>query len=242
VRRFFALSGLVLTGMLAIASAAQARVNRATDCNRTRTGVTIKGAVTVPRGGTCRLVRSTVRGDVKVREGGYFQATNTAVRGDVKARGARTIFVEGGSKVKGNVVAHGSARAFVFGSTIGGRIDIERASVRVNVCGNTVQGDIAVAKSGRDILVGDPLAIDCPENVVKRGDIEVEDNATDVELVVRGNRLGSGAIRVQRNAGPSVKFVQDNKGDDDLVCTGNDTPFTASGNTGWDTQVGQCAS
>jgi hypothetical protein len=241
VRRFFVLSGLTLTGMLAIAPIAQARGDRAAECNRNARGVTIKGDLTVPAGGTCRLVRSTVRGDVKVREGGYFQATKTTVRGDVKTRRGRTLFIEDNSKVKGNVVADGSARAFVFDSTIGGRIDIARSTVRVNVCGNTVRGDIAVQRSGRDILVGDPLAIDCAGNRVTRGDIEVDDNVTDVELVVRGNRLDNGTVRVRRNAGPSVKFVDNNRGDHDLLCIGNAAPFAASGNTGWDRQIGQCA-
>jgi hypothetical protein len=104
-----------------------------------------------------------------------------------------------------------------------------------------VQGNINVERSGRDILVGDPLADGCPGNVVKRGDIEVEDNFTDVELVVRGNNIWRGDLDVKRNEGPSAKFVQNNEGGGRLDCRGNDAPFTASGNTGWDRMKGQCA-
>ena len=104
----------------------------------------------------------------------------------------------------------------------------------------TVQGSIEVERSARDILIGDPQAVDCAGNLVKRGDISVEDNFTDVELVVRGNR-SSGGPQVKRNAGPADKFVQDNVVGDILSCKGNSTPFTASGNTGWNKAFGQCA-
>ena len=241
MRRLLVLSGLVLTGLLAMASAAQAH-DDAVDCDGTATGLTIRGDLSVPSGGACQLINSTVRGDVKVRGGGYFQATNTTVRGDLRAKGAETIFLEGGSSVKGNVTADRTSQVFLFASTIGGNIDVRHADDKVNVCGVTVQGGIDVERSGRDILIGDPLALDCAGNVVKRGDIEVEDNYTDVELVIRGNTLYRGDMDVKRNAGPSAKFVEDNEGGDDLVCKGNETPFTASGNTGWDKKIGQCAS
>ena len=181
VRRLLVLSGLILTGMLAMASVAQAH-DDAADCDGTASGLTIRGDLNVPSGGSCQLINSTVRGDVKVRGGGYFQASNTTIRGDVKAKRSQTVFVEGGSTVKGNVVADRTSQVFLFASAIGGNIDVSRADDKVNVCGITVQGGIEVEKSGRDILVGDPLTTDCPGNVVKRGDIEILDNDTDVEL------------------------------------------------------------
>jgi hypothetical protein len=238
MRGLLVLSGMVLTGMLAAASPAAA--DRALACQDEMTAVTVRGDLTVPAGGACHLVDSTVRGDVKVRKGGFFQATNTAVRGDVRGKRARTIFVEGGSAVRGDVEGDRTAQVFVFASRIGGEIDIVRATKKVNVCGNTVRGSIEVEKSGPDILVGDPLAIDCPGNVVKRGDIEVQDNFTDVELVIRGNTISRGTLEVKRNAGPSGKFVEDNKGGAKLDCRGNSQPFQASGNTGWRKKAGQC--
>jgi hypothetical protein len=241
LKRLLLLSGLALTGAMAIAPGAQAR-DDAAECNGTATGKTIKGDLTVPAGKSCQLVDSTVRGDVKVRSGGYFQATNTTVRGDVTGKRAQTIFIGGGSTVKGNVEADRTSQVFLFASTVGNSIEVSRADDRVYVCGTKVQEDISVAKSGRDILIGDPLTVDCAGNLVKRGNIAVEDNFTDVELVIRGNTIGQGGdLQVHRNRGPSDKFVQDNVGGDVFSCRGNDAPFTVSGNTGWRKRFGQCS-
>jgi hypothetical protein len=240
VRRLLTLSCLSLAGLMTIASAAEAR--GAVRCNKTVTGRTVKGDLAVPARGACRLIDVTVRGDVKVRVGGFFQATHTTIRGSARGRRAQTLFLDGGSRVNGNVVGDRTGQVFVFASTVGGRIDVSRSAGKVNVCGNTVRGDIEIVdRSGPDILVGDPLAIDCPGNVVKRGNIEVVDSVTDIELVVRGNTLNRGDLILKRNGGPSTKFVQDNKGGGDLVCQANAAPFTASGNTGWDRLLGQCA-
>jgi hypothetical protein len=242
VKRLLLLSGMILTGVLAIAPGAQAsKKNAAAKCSGTATGRTIRGDLVVPRGGSCRLIDSTVRGDVKVRGDGYFQATDTTLRGDVKGKRAQTIFIEGGSTVKGNVEADRTSQVFLFESTIGGWIEISRADDRVNVCGMRVQRYIEVKQSGRDILIGDPLAVGCAGNLVKRGNIEVEGNFTDVELVIRGNTIKKGDLEVKRNSGPSGTFVEGNVGGDVLTCRGNDAPFTASGNTGWNKKSGQCS-
>jgi hypothetical protein len=241
VKRLLVLSGLALTGVMAIAPGAQARYDAA-ECNGTAKGITIKGDLTVPADGSCQLVDSTVRGDVKVRAGGYFEASNTTVRGDVRGKRAQTIFIEGGSTVRGNVEADRTSQVFLFASTVGNSIEVSRADDKVHVCGMTVREDISVAKSGRDILIGDPLTVDCGGNLVKRGNIAVEDNFTDVELVIRGNTIrNGGALRVHRNNGTSGKFVQDNVGGDVLSCRGNGAPFTDSGNTGWRKKFGQCS-
>jgi hypothetical protein len=240
VRRLPVLSGLVLTVLMAIAPGAEAR--RAVQCNRTVKSVTVKSDLIVPAGGACRLVRVTVRGDIQVRAGGFLQATHTTVRGSAEGRRAQTLFFDGRSRVTGNVVGDRTGQVFVFASTVEGRIDVRQAAGKVNICGNTVRGDIHIAKrSGPDILVGDPLAIDCPGNRVTRGDILLEDNATDVELVVRGNTLKRGDLQLRRNGGPSAKAVQDNTGTGRLVCLGNAAPFTVSGNSGWASSLGQCA-
>jgi hypothetical protein len=241
VRRLLLLSGLILTGVLATASGAQAH-DDAVECNGNATGLTIKGDLVVPWGASCQLIDSTVRGDIKVRGDGYFQATNTTVRGDVRGRKAQTIFLEHGSAVRGNVEADRVSQVFLFDSAVGDSIRISRADQKVNVCGMTVQEDIEVERSGRDILIGDPLAVDCGGNLVKRGNILVEDNVTDVELVVRGNTIKRGGdLQVKRNSGSSDKFIQDNLGGDVLSCRGNEAPFTVSGNTGWNKKFGQCA-
>lgn len=240
MRRVPALSGLILIALLAIAPAADAR--RDLRCNRTLSGRIVKGDLVVPAGGVCRLKRVTVRGDVAVRAGGFLQATRTTVRGNTGARRALTLFFDGGSRVDGDVVGDSTGQVFVFASTVGGRIDVRHASGKVNICGNTVMGDIHISRrSGPDILVGDPLAIDCPGNVVRRGDIVLEDNSTDVELVVGGNILRRGDLVLRRNGGPSAKTVQENTGRARLFCMGNAAPFSASENTGWASAIGQCA-
>ena len=240
MRRLLVLSGMVLAGLLALASPAAAQ-NDAVICDGSATGVTVNGDVAVPEGGACELTNSTVRGNVKVRSGGFFHGSNTNVRGDVKGKRAQTIFLDGGSSVRGDVRGDRTAQVFIFASTVGGGIDVQRATDKVNVCGNTVSGDIAVERSGRDILIGDPQALDCPGNTVKRGDISVEDNSTDVELVVRGNTINRGNLEVKRNSGTSDKFVEDNQGGGKLDCRSNSQPFTASNNTGWNKRAGQCA-
>lgn len=239
MRRLLAMSGVALTALLTTASGAEAQ--HATRCNRTIARHTIKADLVVRAGEACRLNRVTVRGDVDVRAGGFLQATRATVRGNVQGSRAETLFFEDHSRVTGSVVGDRTGQVFVFGSTIGGRIDVSRAAGKVNVCGNTVQGDIEIVdRSGPDILVGDPLAIDCPGNVVKQGDIIVKDSFTYVELVVRGNTLVRGDLTLSRNGGPSAKFVQDNEGGNDLVCSNNTVPFTALDNTGWGRLLGQC--
>jgi hypothetical protein len=240
VKRLLVLSGLVLAGLLAMTSVAQAH-DDAADCDGTATGLTIRGDLNVPSGGSCQLINSTVRGDVKVRGGGYFEASNTTIRGDVKARKSQTVFIEGGSTVRGNVESDRTSQVFLFASYIGGNIEVERADDKVNVCGVTVQGGIEVEESGRDILVGDPLTTDCPGNVVKRGDIEIKENDTDVELIVRGNTIKRGDLVIKHNTGTSDKIIDGNIGGDDLICKNNASPFTATANTGWDRKAGQCA-
>ena len=84
MRRMLVLSGMVLAGLLALASPAAAQ-NDAVICDGSATGVTVNGDVTVPEGGACELTNSTVRGNVKVRSGGFFHGSNTNVRGDVAA-------------------------------------------------------------------------------------------------------------------------------------------------------------
>jgi hypothetical protein len=241
VRRLLLLSGMVLAGVLAVAPGAQASSGAAAKCNGTTSGKTIKGDVVVPSGAACQLINSTVRGDVKVRGGGYFQLTHSIVRGDVTGKRSETIFIEEGSAVKGDVDTDHTSQVFLFDSSVSGSVTIERTDDKVNVCGMTVRKNIQIEHSGRDILVGDPLALDCAGNLVKRGNVEVEDNFTDVELVVRGNTIRQGGLDVKRNGGPSGKFVSSNVGGDRLACSGNSNPFTALGNTGWNKRSGQCA-
>ena len=105
--------------------------------------------------------------------------------------------------------------------------------------GSDIGDDLKIKRSGRDILVGDPLAVACAGNNVD-GAVKVAGNFVDVEFTIRGNTIGED-MGVFGNTGPAAKFVENNVGGDRLSCFANDPPFTASGNTGWSQTEGQCA-
>ena len=52
--------------------------------------------------------------------------------------------------------------------------------------------------------------------------------------------IKKGDLNVSRNTGSAPKIVENNTGGDRLSCRMN-TLFSASGNTGWDRMLGQCA-
>jgi hypothetical protein len=209
-------------------------------CEATVTGVTVDDVV-VPANGSCTLIDSAVAGNVFVSSNAFFQASNTDIGGKVRGDHALTVFIDTDSTVGRSVKTHETTQVFVFNATVGGDIEVDGTDEVVQICGTTVtDGDIEVERSGTDLLIGDPQAVDCAGNTVSRGDVEIERNFTDVEFVVRGNAI-QGDLEVSRNTGPVPKFVQDNTGGDQLECEGNSDPFTASGNTGWDEQEGQCA-
>ena len=233
----------VVLGMGLVASivmAAPAAATTSFQCNEVVTGGSFHD-VTVPRDGSCTLIDSTVSGKVKVKRGAFFQATGTDIARGVYADDALTVFIDTGSTVGRSVEVDDTAQVFVFNATIGRDIEVDDASEVVQICGTTVtKGDVEVTDSGIDILVGDPQAVDCAGNTVADGDVELNHNRAEIEFVVRGNTIPSGDLEVNRNRGPAEKFVEDNTGGDELECWGNESPFTASGNTGWDEKEGQC--
>jgi hypothetical protein len=144
--------------------------------------------------------------------------------------------------VKGRIKGDATVQVFVFNAKVTGDIEVVEATDQVFICGSTVtKGDINVRDSSRDILVGDPLAEDCPGNVVRRGDVRLEENFTDVELIIRGNTVRLGDLLVLENFGSSEKVVADNVGGHTLRCLENDPPFVGSPNTNWASKEGQCA-
>lgn len=218
--------------------------DRGFKCNGTFTGITVRH-LTVKPDDSCTLIRSTVTGDVSVRTNAYFEANNTSIGGDVEGKSALTVFIRDGSSVGGDVETKRTPQLFVFTSTVTGDIEAKNAisdSGHVQVCGvNVLEGDILVKKVGGDVLVGDPLAADCPGNTVDHGSVWIERNVTDDELVVRGNNIPEGSLDVSDNTGPSDKFVQTNTGGKRLTCNDNAAPFVGSPNTGWAFTQGQCS-
>jgi hypothetical protein len=155
---------------------------------------------------------------------------------------AQTVFIDTGSSLN-SLLTYGTAQVYAFNSAYSGSIRILESADAVNVCGTTVRGDIAVLRSGVDILIGDPLAVDCAGNTVTRGSVLVAQNWTDVELVVRGNSIAKGNLEVWDNAGPSDKVVQGNASGRGrkIRCVRNSGPFVASQNLGWKSRKGQCS-
>jgi hypothetical protein len=210
-------------------------------CTADATGVTVDEVI-VPADESCILIDSTVNGNVSVGPNAYFQATNTAIGGKVRANAALTVFIDTGSSVGRDLETSNTAQVFVFNATVNGDLEVERTSEVVQICGATVtSGDLEVTRSGTDLLIGDPQAVDCPGNTVNKGDIEIERNLAEAEFVVRGNAVTVGDLEVNHNSGSVEKFVQDNTGGDELECFGNSPTFTASGNTGFARTKGQCA-
>jgi len=206
-------------------------------CEAEHSGVAVDDVI-VPEGAACSLRDSTVSGDVFVSKDAFFQATITDIGGKVRARDALTLFIDTGSTVGESVKSYGTTQVFVFNATIGRDVEVEKTAEVVQVCGTNVGDDLEVERSGIDILIGDPKAVDCAGNTVG-DDLEAERNTAEIEFVVRGNSVG-GDLEVERNSGPVEKFVQDNKGGRELECHGNEDPFTASGNTGFARVEGQC--
>jgi hypothetical protein len=250
MRKLLAFMAVALIAMLSAASTALAhddgqggndRGHQSFKCNATYTGVTIKSDVEVPRDGSCTLVNSTVKGGVEVEKNAYFQSTGTSIREDVTGDAAQTVFIDTGSTVSGDVVTDKTDQVFAFNSIINGSIGVFRTTGTVDICGNTVKGEgIGVVRSGRDILVGDPLTVGCAGNTVTRGSVLIAQNNTDVELVIRGNAVTKGSMYVLDNAGPSDKIVRGNTGKT-LRCTGNQAPFAGAPNPGWQQYQGQCS-
>lgn len=238
MKKLLGLVGVALTATLAIVAPAAAQ--RDFRCDGTFTGAIYEDVI-VPRDAACKLIDSTVVGNIRAQRDAYLQTTGTAVGGNITARDAQTVFVDTGSRVFGRIAGNRAIQVYVYNSTVVRGIEIVRSSEAVQICGTTVfRGGISVERSGRDILIGDPLSDDCRGNYVRRGDIEIERSFTDIEFVIRGNTIRNGNLEVFRNTGPVPKYVEDNKGGDRLVCRDNSAPFAAARNTSWDRRLGQC--
>jgi hypothetical protein len=226
---------LVVSCMLLLALIAAPASSGTSDlqCNGELAGVTA-GNVTVPAGGSCSLTNSTVSGRVQAPAGSYFHAAHTRIGGDLVATGAQTLFVDQRSTIGGSLRANGVAQVFLFGSRVRKNVSVDRATDQVFICGSTVErGSIRVTRSARDIMIGGPRSDGCAGNSVRRGDMAVLRNSTDVQLVVSGNKFPKGNLVVSGNTGSSPKTVQGNSGGKRIACQANAPRFRASQNRRW---------
>ena len=120
-----------------MASGAQAHErDAAAECNGSATGMTIKGDLIVPSGGSCQLHHSTVRRRAMPR----FAAADllrppTRPSGETShAKRSQTVFIEKGSNVRGNIGADRVSQVFLFDSTSNGNIGVERAGTTESTC------------------------------------------------------------------------------------------------------------
>ena len=232
----------VLLAVALTATTSTASASTTFTCDGTFTGGTYD-RVSVPSNGTCTLIDATVTGSVTVKSKAYFEADSTDVGGTIYGLLAQTVFVHDGSVLGGGISTVGTTQVLAFDSSVtGGSIRVlltSPANGQVNVCGMTVSRDVSVLFSGTDILIGDPLTLDCAGNNVG-GDVNVVANHVTIELVVRGNTIADD-LTVSFNRGPADKFVESNTGGDELECKHNAAPFTAAANVGWNAQEGQCS-
>jgi len=227
--------GVVSSMLLLVLVVAPSSANAAQDvqCSGELTAVTVRN-VTVPAGGSCTLHNSNVKGRVVASSASYFQATHTRISGDVAATDAQTLFVEKGSTVGGSVRASRVAQVFLFASRVRKNVLVDGATDQVFICDSNIElGSIQVIRSARDILIGGLPTGGCGGNSVRRGNMAVLWNSTDVQLVISGNRFPRGNLIVSGNTGPSEKIVQGNFGGRRIACRANAGQFRASNNRRW---------
>ena len=178
---------------------------------------------------------------MKVKRNGYFEAHDTSVADNVRGKRAQTIYMVD-SNVGGDVKAKKTAQVLLFSMTIDGDVKIKRATDKVNVCGvRIVDGDLKVVRSGTDLLIGDPQAVECPGNLIENGDVEISDNWTDVELVVRGNSVPRGDLTVEGERRSLGQVRPGQHGWPDARCKHNEAPFIGTPNSGFNRYKGQCS-
>jgi hypothetical protein len=224
-------SSMLVFGL--VAGLAPAAVPQDVQCAGTMAAATVRN-VTVPSGGSCTLLNSNVTGRVSAGAGAYLQATGTSIAGDIVGNDAQTLFVERGSRVNGSIQASRVAQVFLFSSRVRKNVEVDHATDQIFICGSTIErGSIKVIRSARDILIGGSRSDECGGNTVRRGDMAVLWNTTDVQLVVKGNRFPKGNLLVAGNTGPSQKLVQGNSGGRRIACRANAGSFRGVQNRRW---------
>lgn len=227
--------------------------------------VSLTGSVLIGVGSSAYADDSICTGSISGRHdnivvppGAFCQVVNGDVRGNIKAL-ENSILVVLSSNVRGSIDGDKAENVQLLENTISGSIQIKEGedpnndgAFDVFLCGNTLpQGNIQVEKMRGSILVGDPPPGEtdtttlCRSNVVKRGNIKVEENIAidfpgfpDTGFRVRGNTVGQN-LQVFKNKGPATKRVEGNAVGQILQCKGNTSPFVGGPNSAAKAE-GQC--
>ena len=202
-------------------------------CNKTVSGGTINSNVSVPAGAVCILNGVTVNGSVSAGSNAYFESNGSKISGSVLGNQALTLYAWNHSAIGGVLAGYKTSQLFLYDSSVaqdvGAANSVAPGYGHFQICGSTLGGNLGVAYMGPDILIGDPAA-GCGSNSIKH-DVFASYNGADGEVYVIGNTVLQGDMFVSNNTGVGDKRVQNNTVSGDLNCSGNSSPFTASGNT-----------
>lgn len=216
-----------------------------TTCNTGFPGPALPGAhdnVVVPQGGVCVIDNATIKGNVKALEDLRLYISDSSVGGNIegdKANVVQTLRVTvkyGNIQIKEGGPNSDHYEAAVCQTTLSnGNIQIEKMDVGVGlIVGNP------------DVNIGfDTPGGDCPGNVLKKGNIKVEENIIAIGpygfasgLRIRNNTVGGpptikgpgGNLQVFKNSGDGDKDVLENTIRQNLQCKENQLPFTSADN------------
>jgi len=173
--------------------------------------------VIVPEGRTCTITRSTVSGNILAKDGARLYVFETTTQGNIDGVEADLVHVRAGS--------------------LGGSIQVQdgdnRSLVGVKIYGGTVltQGNITIQKMNTG-------TISITDAVLRKGNIQVQDNRTATRLEILRNRVAQN-LQVFVNTGTTTKVVRGNTVGSTLSCKDNQLPFIGRPNVAGDVE-GQC--
>jgi hypothetical protein len=173
--------------------------------------------VIVPEGRTCTLTASTVSGNILAKDGARVYVYETTTQGNIDGVEADLVHVRAG--------------------TIEGSIQVQdgnnRSLAGVRIYGGTIltQGNITVQKMNTG-------TISIVDAVLRKGNIQVQDNSTATRLEILRNRVAQN-LQVFVNLGNTAKLVRNNTVGSVLSCKDNQLPFTGRPNVAGDVE-GQC--
>jgi hypothetical protein len=180
-----------------------------------------------------------------VPEDAVCSLSNVTVNGDIEQQSGSTLILRGGVTVNGNISSHGGAVTNLAGllpgllNDIAGNIDIDSNNIAADICGSHINGNVAISNTNPGIVL---LGDFCPGggaggNTIG-GNVNITNN-NSTSLTVAANTIGKN-MSITDNLGTGVKDVLLNKVTGNLTCSGNEQPFTSSGNTAR-SLIGQCA-
>lgn len=227
----------ICAAAIAVVLAPTAGASAPTQCWGVVSG-TVDGNLVVPDGKWCILAGAQVHGNVTVGAGAWLYsrdgAGNTATRidGNVNGTDVKYVLLQYQTQVAGNFIVDGASAG-----TTGFDIDVHVGG-NVSITGNAGYTFVDAAIVDRNVDVeGGTGGVEVEWNRVG-GNENVSSNVP-TSLSVYGNQV-AGNLTVDDNSGAGHKQVIRNAAGRNLMCFGNDAPFTTGANTAERIQ-GQCS-